>query len=68
VAAAPGGGGGGGAAPVVLSEDARSQLRGELVTLREEVRRAIPKAGDRETRLHLQGAEYRITQILEPKG
>jgi hypothetical protein len=64
--AAGGGGGFGGAAPTPLSEDARSEIRGELITLREEIRRAIPKAGDRETRLHLQGAEHRITEILDP--
>src|SRR3954465_13850692 len=61
-----GGGGGGGAAPAPLSEDARSQIRGELITLRDEIRKAISKAGDRETRLHLQGAEHRITEILDP--
>ena len=66
-AAGGGGGGGGGAnAPAPLSEDARSQIRGELVTLRDEIRRAVAKAGDRETRLHLQGAEHRITEVLEP--
>jgi hypothetical protein len=65
-AGAAGGGGGGGAAPAPLSEDARSQIRGELVTLRDEIRRATSKAGDRETRLHLQGAEHRITEILDP--
>jgi hypothetical protein len=61
-----GGGGFGGAAPAPLSEDARSQIRGELVTLRDEIRRAISKAADRETRLHLQGADHRISEILEP--
>jgi hypothetical protein len=66
-AAGAGGGGGGGAAPAPLSEDARSQIRGELVTLRDEIRRAVAKAADRETRLHLQGAEHRITEILEPR-
>ncbi|MEX1186813.1 MAG: zinc-dependent metalloprotease [Gemmatimonadaceae bacterium] len=50
-----------------LSDDARSQLRGELVTLRGEVQRAIPRAGDRSTQLHLQGALYRIGAILDPK-
>ena len=53
--------------PAPLLEDARSQLRGELVSLRSEVRRAIPKAADRETRLHLEAAEHRIGEILEPK-
>jgi hypothetical protein len=68
--AAPAAGGGGGGAftpPAPLSEDARSQIRGELITLRNEVRRAIPKAADRETRLHLEGAEHRIGEILEPR-
>ncbi|HKO15096.1 MAG TPA: zinc-dependent metalloprotease, partial [Gemmatimonadaceae bacterium] len=50
-----------------LAEDARSTLRGELVSLRDEIRRAIPRAADRETRLHLQGADHRIGDILEPK-
>jgi len=53
--------------PPPLLEDARNELRGELVSLRSEVRRAIPRAADRETRLHLEGAEYRIGEILEPK-
>jgi hypothetical protein len=50
-----------------LSEDAKSQLRGELLTLREEIRRSTPKAGDRETRMHLQSADHRIGDILDPK-
>jgi len=50
-----------------LSEDAKSQLRGELVMLREEIRRAAPKAGDRETRMHLLAADHRIGDILDPK-
>jgi hypothetical protein len=63
---APGGGGfGQPAAP--LSEDAKSELRGELVTLQAEVRRAIPRASDRETQLHLAGADHRISEILEPR-
>jgi len=53
--------------PAPLSDDAKSQLRGELVTLRGEVQRAIPKAGDRSTQLHLQGSLYRIGAILDPK-
>ncbi|MDQ3515719.1 MAG: hypothetical protein M3403_02950, partial [Gemmatimonadota bacterium] len=56
-----------GTAPAPLSDDARSQLRGELVTLRGEVQRAIPRAGDRSTQLHLQGALHRIGAILDPK-
>ena len=50
-----------------LMDDARSQLRGELVSLREEIRRAIPKSGDRETRMHLEAADHRIGDILDPK-
>ncbi len=53
--------------PAPLSDDARSQLRGELVTLRGEVQRAIPRAEDRSTQLHLQGALHRIGAILDPK-
>ena len=49
-----------------LSEDARSQLRGELVTLRAEIRRALPRTTDRATQLHLQGADHRIGRILDP--
>jgi hypothetical protein len=58
--------GGGAQAQAPLSEDARSQLRGELITLRDQIRAAVAKAGDRETRLHLQGAEHRIGEILDP--
>jgi len=50
-----------------LSEDAKSELRGEPITLRDDVRRATPKAGDRETRMHLQAADHRIGEILDPK-
>jgi hypothetical protein len=50
-----------------LSEDARSELRGELVALRDQARAAAPKAGDRETRLHLLGVEHRIGEILDPR-
>lgn len=52
--------------PVPLSDDAQSQLRGELVTLRGDIQRAIPRAGDRSTTLHLQGALHRIGNILDP--
>jgi hypothetical protein len=56
-----------GAPQAPLSEDAKSELRGELVTLQAEIRRAIPRAADRETQLHLSGADHRISEILEPK-
>jgi hypothetical protein len=53
--------------PAPLLEDARNELRGELVSLRADVRRAIPRAADRETRLHLDGVDHEIGEILEPK-
>ena len=49
-----------------LSEDARAMLRGELISLRTAIRAAIPRAANRETQLHLQGAEHRIDEILDP--
>jgi hypothetical protein len=54
--------------PQPLSEEAKAMLRGELVTLRAEVQRAIPRAANRETQLHLQGAAHRIDRILDPNG
>jgi hypothetical protein len=53
--------------PPPLLEDARNELRGELVSLRGDIRQAIPRAADRETRLHLEGADHAIGEILEPK-
>ena len=55
-----------GTPPLPLSDDAKSQIRGELVSLRGEVQRSIPRARDRSTQLHLQGALYRIDDILDP--
>ena len=52
---------------VPLSDDAKSHLRGELTTLRTDIVRAIPRAGDRATTLHLQGSIHRIDDILDPK-
>jgi len=53
--------------PAPLLEDARSQLRGELTSLRAEIRHATPAAADRETRLHLEAAIHQIGEILEPR-
>ena len=53
--------------PAPLLQDARNQLRGELVSLRADIRRALARVNDRETRLHLEGAEHEIGEILEPK-
>ncbi|HEV2641679.1 MAG TPA: zinc-dependent metalloprotease [Candidatus Elarobacter sp.] len=50
-----------------LSEDAKAQLRGELVSLHADVRRAMARGGDRATQLHLAGADHRIGDILDPK-
>jgi hypothetical protein len=54
------------APPAGPSEDVKSHKRGELVSLRDEIRRAATRATDRPTQLHLQGAVYWIGQILEP--
>jgi len=53
--------------PPPLSEDAKSHLRGQLATLRAEIQRALPRTSDRATQLHLQGAVFRIGQILDPR-
>jgi hypothetical protein len=53
--------------PAPLLEDARSQLRGELISLRGDIRRAVPRASDRETRAHLEAADHEIGDILDPK-
>ena len=53
--------------PAPLLDDARNELRGELVSLRADIRRATPRAADRETRLHLEGVDHAIGEILEPK-
>jgi hypothetical protein len=66
-AGAGGRGGGPGAAANTLMDDVKSQLRAQLASLRSSVRGAIGKAGDRETRAHLQAADHRIGEILEPK-
>ena len=49
-----------------LSDDAKSQLRGTLVTLRSDLRGASGK-GDRSTQLHVAGTIKRIDDILDPK-
>jgi hypothetical protein len=45
----------------------RNMLRGELRDLDRELAEASGKAGDRETRLHLEGIRAQIKEILEPK-
>ena len=64
-AAAGAAGRGGRAAP--LSDEAKYELRGELTALQSDIRSAVSKTTDRETRWHLQGADNRISDILNPK-
>ncbi|HXD23599.1 MAG TPA: zinc-dependent metalloprotease, partial [Gemmatimonadaceae bacterium] len=54
-------------APAPLSEDARSQVRAQLVTLKAEIHAAIGRTSDRESRAHLESAEHRIGEALDPK-
>lgn len=65
--ATPAGGGGFGGAQTPLSEDAKSHLRGQLTALLDEIQRAISKAGDKATELHLRAAAHRIEVILDTK-
>jgi len=44
----------------------RNMLRGELRDLDRELAAASEKAGDRETRLHVEGIRAQIKEILEP--
>ncbi|HEX8363010.1 MAG TPA: zinc-dependent metalloprotease [Longimicrobium sp.] len=53
--------------PPPLSDDAKSQLRGELTMLRSLIVRAVPRTTDRPSQLHLQGAIHRIDSILDPE-
>jgi hypothetical protein len=53
---------------VVSQSDIRPLVRGELETLRREIRAAIPRTGDRTSRLHLEDALIRIDRILDPKA
>jgi hypothetical protein len=66
-AAGAGGGGNGFGGGTPLFEDARSQLRSQLALLRDDVKKAIAKTSDRETRAHLEAAEHQIGEILDPK-
>ncbi|HVX39126.1 MAG TPA: zinc-dependent metalloprotease, partial [Gemmatimonadaceae bacterium] len=66
-AAAGGGRGGFGFPAAPLSDDAKSELRGSLISLRSAIRGAIAKSADAQTRDHLQAADYRIGEILDPK-
>ncbi len=50
----------------VGSTDARALLRGELLDLDSQLRFALPRAADRETRLHILDARDQIDRILHP--
>ena len=54
-------------APAPNSGEIKNMLRGELRDLDKELASATEKAGDRETRLHLEGVRAQIKEILEPK-
>jgi len=64
--AAPAGLPAGFAALFVTSGDERGYYRSELRTLQSEVSRAIAKAADRDTRVHLESVRDQITKILNP--
>jgi hypothetical protein len=50
----------------VSQSDIRAFVRGELETLRREIRAALARSPGRTTRLHLDDAVFRIGEILEP--
>lgn len=52
-------------ATIPLDPDIVSLLRGELVALRGDVDAALPRATDRDTRLHLGAVRARITRALD---
>jgi len=53
--------------PAANSGEIRTMLRGELRDLDRELASASEKAGDRETRLHIEGVRAQIKEILEGK-
>jgi hypothetical protein len=52
---------------LAVSGEERPLYRAELKTLRASIVAAIPKAADRETRAHLEGARDQIAKILDPR-
>ncbi len=54
-------------APPANDGEIKNMLRGELRDLDKELASATEKAGDRETRLHIEGIRAQIKEILEPK-
>ena len=55
------------AAQLAVNGEERPMYRAELKTLRASIVAAIPRAADRETRAHLEGARDQIAKILDPK-
>jgi hypothetical protein len=53
--------------PAPNAGEIKNMLRGELRDLDKELASASDKAGDRETRLHIEGVRAQIKEILEPK-
>jgi hypothetical protein len=51
---------------VAPPDEARGLLRSELMALDAQLRDAIPRAGDPDTRIHLASARNRIDLILNP--
>lgn len=47
-------------------DEARGLLRSELISLDAQLRNAIPRAGDPDTRIHMVNARHRIDVILNP--
>ena len=54
-------------APPANDGEIKNMLRGELRDLDKELASATEKAGDRETRLQIEGIRAQIKEILEPK-
>ncbi len=52
--------------PPVMPGDAKALMRAELTDLDTAIRRAQPRAADRETRAHLADLRYRIGRALNP--
>src|SRR4029079_5618736 len=50
-----------------VNDDQRAYYRGELRALSSSIGVAIPKAGNRQTRLHLEDSRDLIVKILDPK-
>jgi len=51
-----------------LQSDARPILRGELIELDRLIERALPRAADTATRLHLEDARHMIASIIDPEA